>query len=192
MRQRWVILVGAVLLGGSAFLPWIQVPLFGGLTMVQIARLTHHGQLGVFGAFLALAVALWASAGGRPTKLFRPASVVLAAAAGALALRLSLDIRHADGFVAVGLGAYIAIVAGLIILIGAMLPDRLPAGSVVAASPGSSLGPVISAALTPPPPSATAGWYPNPDQPGTLRWWDGSGWSSSVRTLPPPQGHEVR
>jgi ketosteroid isomerase-like protein len=34
------------------------------------------------------------------------------------------------------------------------------------------------------PPSAPAGWYPDPDRPGQQRWWDGAQWS---RPSEPPQ-----
>src|SRR4051795_7806083 len=34
------------------------------------------------------------------------------------------------------------------------------------------------------PPSAPAGWYPDPDRPGEQRWWDGARWS---QPSPPPQ-----
>ena len=29
------------------------------------------------------------------------------------------------------------------------------------------------------------GWYPHPDAPASLRWWDGSGWTDFVTELPP-------
>lgn len=35
-----------------------------------------------------------------------------------------------------------------------------------------------------------AGWYPNPENPATERWWDGTAWSDQTRpaggALPPP------
>jgi hypothetical protein len=35
---------------------------------------------------------------------------------------------------------------------------------------------------------ATAGWYPDPlGPPGQLRWWDGSGWTSSVQSPSAPR-----
>ncbi len=35
-------------------------------------------------------------------------------------------------------------------------------------------------------PPAPPGWYQDPDDPGVLRYWDGTGWSSSPPTVPPP------
>jgi len=35
-------------------------------------------------------------------------------------------------------------------------------------------------------PPAPPGWYQDPDDPGVLRYWDGSGWSASPPTVPPP------
>jgi len=40
---------------------------------------------------------------------------------------------------------------------------------------------------------AAAGWYPNPEDPMTERWWDGFRWSDATRPLspiapPPPLG----
>ena len=36
-------------------------------------------------------------------------------------------------------------------------------------------------------PETNAGWYPDPDQPGTLRYWDGAGWTDQRAPLPVPQ-----
>jgi hypothetical protein len=35
-------------------------------------------------------------------------------------------------------------------------------------------------------PPTPSGWYQDPDDPGVLRYWDGTGWSSSPPTVPPP------
>lgn len=32
--------------------------------------------------------------------------------------------------------------------------------------------------------SIVAGWYPDPTRPGSLRWWDGAGWTDAVRDEP--------
>ena len=36
-------------------------------------------------------------------------------------------------------------------------------------------------------PQATPGWYPDPQMPGTQRYWDGAAWSDHVAPAAPPQ-----
>lgn len=38
------------------------------------------------------------------------------------------------------------------------------------------------------PVSTKAGWYPDPTQPQTQRYWDGDAWSEHRAPLPPKQG----
>ena len=37
----------------------------------------------------------------------------------------------------------------------------------------------------PPPSSTPPGWYPDPDRPGGVRWWDGAAWAAPVATDAP-------
>lgn len=32
-----------------------------------------------------------------------------------------------------------------------------------------------------------AGWYPNPEKPAQIRWWDGSHWTEHVQNVPTPK-----
>jgi hypothetical protein len=34
--------------------------------------------------------------------------------------------------------------------------------------------------------AAPPGWYPHPDQPGQLSWWDGAQWSGQAAAVGPP------
>ncbi len=36
--------------------------------------------------------------------------------------------------------------------------------------------------------STPAGWYPDPGQPGQLRYWDGQAWTKHLTPMPPPPG----
>ena len=38
------------------------------------------------------------------------------------------------------------------------------------------------------PPPTTAGWYSNPERPGTKRWWDGTQWTEHITADGPPPG----
>ena len=40
----------------------------------------------------------------------------------------------------------------------------------------------------PPPPAAAAGWYPDPDGSGSLRYWDGRRWTDALSSAVPPAG----
>ena len=42
-----------------------------------------------------------------------------------------------------------------------------------------------------PPPSATAGWYPDPSGSGSLRYWDGTRWTDAVSSAVPPAGPDI-
>ncbi len=42
------------------------------------------------------------------------------------------------------------------------------------------------------PPPAPAGWYPDPDESGGQRYWDGTGWTGQTRPAQPAGPHEVR
>ncbi|WP_067823094.1 TerD family protein [Nocardia inohanensis] len=39
--------------------------------------------------------------------------------------------------------------------------------------------------LPPPPRAELADWHPDPEQPGRLRWWDGTEWTAAARAMPP-------
>lgn len=43
----------------------------------------------------------------------------------------------------------------------------------------------VQAAITPPS-NPPAGWYPDPQVPGSRRWWDGKMWGPTQAQVPPP------
>jgi uncharacterized Tic20 family protein len=42
-----------------------------------------------------------------------------------------------------------------------------------------------------PPPSAVAGWYPDPSDSGSFRFWDGTRWTDAVSSAIPPAGPTI-
>jgi uncharacterized Tic20 family protein len=42
-----------------------------------------------------------------------------------------------------------------------------------------------------PPPAAAAGWYPDPSDSGSYRYWDGTRWTDAVSSAVPPAGPTV-
>ena len=58
-------------------------------------------------------------------------------------------------------------------------PVSLPAVDVSPAEPPAAAAPPADspAAVVPPPIATPAGWYPDPDDPSSQRWWSGSEWT---------------
>ena len=64
------------------------------------------------------------------------------------------------------------VLLGIVLVVVGLAQRRRPAEVPAYGSP---------AAVAPPPPAPAgppAGWYPDPAQPGRLRYWDGRGWTS--------------
>jgi hypothetical protein len=77
-------------------------------------------------------------------------------------------------FVLMGIGILVGI-AGIVLLIVGIVRRRnvsRPPVTAYAGYPGMGQG--MAQALPPP------GWYPNPDLPGTTRWWDGAQWTDQT------------
>jgi hypothetical protein len=60
--------------------------------------------------------------------------------------------------------------------------DYFPGAATGSAGGGPSAG---SAASASPAASAPPGWYPDPHQPGQLRWFDGARWTEHATAYPP-------
>ena len=43
-----------------------------------------------------------------------------------------------------------------------------------------------------PPPSPVAGWYPDPSDSGSYRYWDGTRWTDAVSSAIPPAGPNIK
>ncbi|HVB06352.1 MAG TPA: DUF2510 domain-containing protein [Acidimicrobiales bacterium] len=63
---------------------------------------------------------------------------------------------------------------------GARRPGSLPGGAPLPGGWGGQQGAPVDirpAPSDPAPPLAAAGWFPEPDDPGVERYWDGANWS---------------
>jgi hypothetical protein len=81
--------------------------------------------------------------------------------------------RHAAiWFVLMGLGMFVGFVGVVLLIIGIVRRRnaRRPPMMAYAGHPGAGQG-------LPPP-----NWYPDPQQPGSRRWWDGSRWTDHTTT----------
>lgn len=85
-------------------------------------------------------------------------------------------------------GALLVVIGGIALIVSRRRSRRAlaPPFAPLAGGPGWSGGPVGPggaagfggvAAGAPPAPSAVPGWYPDPTQPGRLRWWNGGAWT---------------
>lgn len=81
------------------------------------------------------------------------------------------------GWFVVGGVAGLALVVGLTLLIVGLVLGRHPrplAGPLLS-------GPQLASTTPPAPPAPPAGWYPDPREPGRLRYWNGQAWTADTR-----------
>ncbi|MGV9293998.1 MULTISPECIES: DUF2510 domain-containing protein [Amycolatopsis] len=57
--------------------------------------------------------------------------------------------------------------------------------AAVAAAPAPAPAQLSAPAPTAAPAAPAQGWYPSPNQPGQLQWWDGAAWAESFAPVSP-------
>ncbi|WP_067719356.1 TerD family protein [Nocardia yamanashiensis] len=156
-------------------------------TEAEVARIALTGSVdaGAFGDVPGLVLTVFDH--------HRPVAWFEIAAAEAVRAMLFGEFYRRDGqwrFRAVGQG-WASGLAGIVTEFGVRVddpgPDSGPAGPAeprrgsALARPGRDVPPPLAPPVRP----ELADWHPDPEQPGRLRWWDGSEWTSANRPVPP-------
>lgn len=152
-RAAWMMLGAGIAAAIAAFLPWYS------LGFITVTGTSGDGQITlVLG--LVLAVMGWARHTGRGGKLI--AWVAIVAAALVTAVGAYHMLRPSSGAAAQS-GVYATVASGIVGFVGAVMALRTPATAIRRS--------------TAPPPGPPPGWHPDPWDPSSLRWWDGTTWS---------------
>lgn len=113
----YLVMAGGGLLSISVFLPWVHVILLGDLSLMQLADMSHQhtGALLIVIAGLASASIAFA----QPERIHLRFWISIIAAL--LGIFYGYEIIHsvnADGFIKIQNGAYLAILAGVLLIVG--------------------------------------------------------------------------
>lgn len=118
----FLVIAGGGLLSLSVFLPWVHIIIFGDLSLMQLADLSHRHTLAIL-MVLAGGTAAFVALVYKERIRLRFWTSVIAASIG---LFVGIDIIHSlnqDGaFIKIENGGYLAILAGLLLLAG-VIPD---------------------------------------------------------------------
>ena len=122
--NKYLIVTGGCLLAFSIFLPWVQVFIFGDLTFMQMSQLSNNQSFAWLLAALGGACAFVALAYEEKTVLRAWVAVVTAILGLFESLRLITKIDQEGALVRIQFGAYVAVLAGALLLIGVVVRDR--------------------------------------------------------------------
>lgn len=173
----------------SMFLPFVSPP--AEFPLVVDNTLVHHGGwiFGTIGGLAGIRLLLayrdgalgrgWRSALGLGAVVACLIALGSIVGSGARQLHSALPTYLADGSMPdtvtapPGAGLYVALAGGLLLLVGAFAARPRESHRLDAAAP-----------------MPVEGWYPNPDDPSELRWWDGARWTGARKAheTPTPDG----
>jgi hypothetical protein len=115
---------GGALLAVSVFLPWVNVVLFGNLTLMQLAKLDGRQSSVVVGVVVGVLLALAGFSLKKKTPVLLVGAFITAAIAGLNVVEFAHEVSKAGGLVGLGDGSYLAMLAVVVLFIGAVLPTR--------------------------------------------------------------------
>ncbi len=123
-RRSWLIGCGGALFALSIFLPWAHVVLVGNVTLWQVAQLTHHQGAAELGVAVGLALTVCALAMPFLGEAVRVIAGIAAVAGAYVAYQAVKGIDQLGGFASVGVGVFAAVLAGILLLVGAILSSE--------------------------------------------------------------------
>jgi hypothetical protein len=114
---------GGLCLAISVYLPWARVVLIGNLSLMQLANLSGKHSLAVAAVVVGVALTI----GGLLSKSKNPALLIVACltllVGGRDVYQYVHTVSHYGAFVSLGAGSYLAILAGVLLVLGIVMPS---------------------------------------------------------------------
>lgn len=124
--------VGGCLLALCVFLPWVHVVLFGDFSLMSLAQADHHAVLASMVTVAGVLLAIGGFSSAVVGSGLAVSAIVAAVIGGLGAYQFSKEVSRYQPFVSLATGSYVAIIAVVLLFIGAVLALRRPSQGVPA------------------------------------------------------------
>ena len=117
--------IGGALLSLSVFFPWVNVVLFGNLSLMQLAQMDHRQSSVIVGVIAGALLAVGGFSLKRKTPALVIGAVVTAVIVGLNVFQFMHEVSKYGSLVSLGNGSYLAMLAIVALFVGAFLPTSI-------------------------------------------------------------------